>query len=206
LFSVSADAYGAALNAWMSEYPIETEILHFMWKILSFARAAAGRAPGDPQTAARAGAKLALGDRDDPPVRPVLEAAYKVRHETDRLMGFLRFSPGEGGVYTARCAPDHYTLPALAAHFTRRFGKTPWLIVDEKRALALCGRDGGAPRLIPAGPLLSLPPAGDPWEELWRNYHRSINNESRKNPGLQRQFMPPRYWKYLPELAGKDRP
>jgi hypothetical protein len=40
----------------------------------------------------------------------------------------------------------------------------------------------------------------DPWEELWRNYHRSVNNENRKNPDLQRQFMPRRYWKYLPEM------
>jgi len=37
-------------------------------------------------------------------------------------------------------------------------------------------------------------------EDLWRLYHRSISNESRKNPGLQRQFMPKRYQKYLCEL------
>ena len=37
-------------------------------------------------------------------------------------------------------------------------------------------------------------------EDLWRLYHRSINNESRNNPGLQRQFMPSRYRKYLNEF------
>jgi probable DNA metabolism protein len=40
----------------------------------------------------------------------------------------------------------------------------------------------------------------DEWEELWRHYHRTINNESRKNLHLQRKLMPKRYWKYLPEM------
>jgi len=40
----------------------------------------------------------------------------------------------------------------------------------------------------------------DPWEKLWLDYHKTINNESRNNPDLQRQFMPKRYWKNLPEM------
>ena len=40
----------------------------------------------------------------------------------------------------------------------------------------------------------------DSWEDLWRLYHRSVNNEARKNLRLQRQFMPERYQKYLTEL------
>ncbi|MCL2215341.1 MAG: DUF4130 domain-containing protein, partial [Treponema sp.] len=39
----------------------------------------------------------------------------------------------------------------------------------------------------------------DKWEALWKHYHKTINNESRDNPNLQRQLMPRRYWKYLPE-------
>jgi probable DNA metabolism protein len=41
---------------------------------------------------------------------------------------------------------------------------------------------------------------GDCIEELWRNYHRSINNPDRNNPALQQQFIPRRYRKYLPEF------
>jgi probable DNA metabolism protein len=40
----------------------------------------------------------------------------------------------------------------------------------------------------------------DQWEDLWKHYHKTINNESRDNPKLQKQFMPKRYWKYLPEI------
>jgi probable DNA metabolism protein len=47
-----------------------------------------------------------------------------------------------------------------------------------------------------------MDPGDTPWEDLWRTYHRAINNPCRKNPGLQRQFMPLRYWKYLSEMEG----
>jgi probable DNA metabolism protein len=93
----------------------------------------------------------------------------------------------------------------LAGHFSIRFGESPWAIIDERRGLALVKGPGAGARLIPleeALPGAVVPgrgESGDPWEELWRSYHRIIANESRVNPRLQNQFMPRRYWKYLPE-------
>jgi probable DNA metabolism protein len=141
----------------------------------------------------------------------VLAASYKVTREIHRLEGLLRFAPDIRQVYTARCAPDHFVLPSLADHFFKRFGDIPWVILDEKRELAVVCSPGGEPRLMPAAALPSpdraLPDAAepakegrDPWETMWQNYHRVINNESRRNPSLQRQFMPVRYWKYLNEV------
>jgi probable DNA metabolism protein len=49
-------------------------------------------------------------------------------------------------------------------------------------------------------------PASSQWEDLWRTYHHSVNNEDRKNPNLQRQFMPVRYWKYLTEMQEQGPP
>jgi hypothetical protein len=160
---------------------------------------------------ARRGAERAASDRGDPDVRIVLEAAWKVGCETDRLRGLLRFAPvsggnggcfggGKDGLYLARCSPDHYVLPALAEHFTRRFGPRGWAIVDEKRSLALLRRPGGDPALVPAELFGPPGPAAGDCEELWRHYHKTINNESRNNPALQRRCMPKRYWNYLPEL------
>jgi probable DNA metabolism protein len=209
LYEASVDAYGHFLYGWMSELPIGTQLIRFAWKIVSAARRA-----GIKTAEARAAAERAAGDRGDPAVETVLEAAYKVGREVHRLQGLLRFSPG-GGVYTARCAPDHLVLPALADHFRRRFGEAPWIIVDERRGLALVRPEGSEPRLVTAetasvpaaepgraadsAALAGADPAADSWEELWRRYHRSVNNETRTNPRLQRQFMPARYWKYLPE-------
>jgi probable DNA metabolism protein len=160
---------------------------------------------------ARQGAEKAAAGRGSPDTRAVLEAAYKTGREIDRLMGLLRFTPcfpggGPGGagssgpVYVARCCPDHYVLPGLAEHFTRRFGGCPWAVVDEKRWLVLAGEGGGAARLFPLGPEPAGASPADCYEDLWRNYHHSINNPARNNPALQRQFIPRRYWKYVTEL------
>ena len=243
LYELSIDAYYAALYARMSELPIEGEIERFINKVLE-----AGRSFTDIRKAeVRAAAERAATDRGDPDVLAVLRAAGKVQHEIHRLTGLLRFKPDSLGVYTARCSPDHFILPALTEHFTLRFGETPWAIIDEKRKLCLCrldaqpqpqmrpqalqhaGSSGPPPtrpvtapsgpppaqsadapsvpepaRLVPLSSFSSPSPGEeaekDSWEELWKLYHRSVNNEGKKNLRLQRQFMPERYRKYLNEI------
>jgi probable DNA metabolism protein len=188
IFELSVDAYYAALYAQMSCKPIKKEIARFIEKV-----SRAGN---------REDANRAATDRGDGDVLAVLKEASKVTREIHRLTGMLRFSPESGGVYTARCAPDNFILPALAEHFTLRFGETPWAIIDEKRGLCLRKTTGSEAVLLPLSSCLpfSEKVSTDSWEELWRLYHKSINNESRKNPRLQRQFMPERYHKYLTEL------
>jgi len=190
IFELSADAYYAALYAQMSCKPIKKEIAAFIEKV--------SRA-GNRDKADRAGK-----DRGDSNVLAVLKEAGKVTHEIHRLTGMLRFSPESDGVYTARCAPDNFILPALEEHFTLRFGETPWAIIDEKRGLCLRKTSGSEAVLVPYVPRLTAAVAEkgktDSWEDLWRLYHKSINNEGRKNPRLQRQLMPERYQKYLTEL------
>jgi uracil-DNA glycosylase len=190
IFELSVDAYYTALYAQMSCKPIKKEIAAFVEKV-----SRAGN---------RDEAKRAATDRGDSDALVVLKEAGKVTHEIHRLIGLLRFSPDNNGVYTARCAPDNFILPALADHFTLRFGETPWAIIDEKRGLCLRKSNGSDAVLILSSSV--LPEAAiekartDPWEDLWRLYHKSINNESRKNLQLQRQLMPERYQKYLTEL------
>jgi len=125
---------------------------------------------------------------------------YKVQHEIHRMRGLLRFSQNEAGEYVARCAPDHYILPALEEYFTARFKETPWAIIDEKRGMCLRRRPGERAKIIPLEEIPAEDSAKDEWEGLWKHYHKIINNEDRNNPNLQRQFMPKRYWKYLPEI------
>jgi len=191
LFELSVDAFEAIIHAWMSELPITAEIIRFGKKLLAANDAG-------PQTAQRQAAGTAASDRGDPDVRTVLEAAYKVWHEIHRLLGLLRFSPNEDGVYIAHCEPSHFTLPGLGPHFRERFGQTPWVIIDEKRRL--CMRSSGEIVNIDKNPVFLKNQPDNEWENLWRHYHKTINNESRNNPDLQRRFMPKRYWKYLTEL------
>lgn len=204
LFALSINALDAVVHAWLSELPVAAGIIRFGRKVLAAAEAAGKKASaGRRDQAERYAAECAAANRGDPDTLTVLNAAYKVRFEIHRLTGFLRFSPGGDGRYLARCGPDHFVLPALGEHFTRRFGDLPWVIIDEKRRCCLRRLDGGPPLLCGLDALADCGgprSAADEWENLWRLYHHTINIESRTNPGLQRRFMPQRYWKYLPEM------
>ena len=164
-------------------------------------------------------------DRLDPDAAVVFNAAWKVMHEFDRLRGLLRFSPEPeprempdskpaagriGEWYIARCTPDHFVLPLFADHFWQRFGSISWAIIDERRNYILYSDNGNEPVCISCDSSLlhnketESSTGQDQWEKLWKNYHTSINNESRYNPQLQKQFMPRRYWKYLPEAPSAE--
>ncbi|MDR3148012.1 MAG: TIGR03915 family putative DNA repair protein [Treponema sp.] len=226
LFQVSAEAYDALVCVWMSGLPLEGAALRYALRVLGAAkRAAAASGPASAPAAgrpwycreeARHGAAGAARNRADEDCRTVLALSYKVAHEIDRLMGFLRFSPDVRGRYVARCAPDYRILPALAPHFSERFGDAPWAIVDEKRGLVLAGEGRGELRLSAieaaagpkapgtgdcAGPSPQGRSAPEPWEELWRSYHRAVNIDDRKNLSLQRRFVPLRYRDYLDEFS-----
>jgi hypothetical protein len=197
LFELSAYAFYAALYARMSELPMEREISRFIEKVFT----AVSSIPDKRSPGARAAADKAASDRGDADVLAVLKISGKVLHEIHRLTGLLRFSENEGGVYIARCSPDFFILPALAEHFTLRFGETAWAIIDEKRKLCLCREKGGLAKLLPLpASFAAEEKANNFWEELWRLYHRSVTIDIRKNLKLQRQFMPERYHKYLTEM------
>jgi probable DNA metabolism protein len=197
LFELSFNAFDLLLHAWLSELPVEKETVRFGRRVLA---AAEGAAAAEQKSLA----EYAAADRGDSDTLAVLSAAYKVQYEIDKMRGLLRFIP-QNDVYAARCAPDHFVLPALARHFSARFGETSWAITDEKRGLCL-SRVPPAPAMLvrdtegAQGAGGAQDSGGGEWEELWRHYHSTVNNEQRNNPGLQRRFMPKRYWKYLPEM------
>jgi hypothetical protein len=213
LYQVSADAYDVLVYTWMSEFPLEARGLRYGLGVLSEAKGAvrdAGTRPGAGgpwylREEARKAAARAARNRHNGDCEALLAVSYKVAHEIDRLRGFLRFSPDLQGRYVARCAPDHAVLPALAPHFTRRFGAGPWAVIDERRGWTLAGARGAC-RMTAAGDAARQGEGrrgADPWEGLWRDYHRTVNIESRNNPLLQRRFVPLRYRDYLAEF---DRP
>jgi probable DNA metabolism protein len=198
LFELSADVFDTFIHAWMSEFPIEKEMLEFVKKIFAQTQNYATLEEK------RRATQNCVSDRSDENTLTVLIAAEKVQYEIHRMMGLLRFSPNERGEYIAYCAPDHFILPALGEYFFARFGKTSWAIVDEKRKLRLYRLQGECVKLVMQEVNNGNDSTSDEWEDLWRHYHKTINNESRKNTGLQRQLMPKRYWKYLPEMDIND--
>jgi len=195
LFELSFNTFDIILHAWLSELPVEMETILYGKKVI------AASALKDNPEEKRAAAEKAASDRIDSDTLAVINAMAKVYRETDRMMGLLRFSPDDKGEFTARCGPDHFILPALGEYFTSRFGGTSWSVIDEKRGLCLRRHNKEKAKIIFINNKKSEENGAnnDEWEELWKHYHNTINNEDRNNPGLQRQLMPQRYWKYLPE-------
>jgi probable DNA metabolism protein len=196
-YELSVNAFDSFVHAWMSELPIETEIINFGRRVITTAQAACSGAK-------RGVAEKAAQDSGDVDTLVVLNAASSVRREIHRMMGLLRFLPNSEGEYIAKCEPDFFILPGLREFFSSRFGETAWAVFDEKRGLCLRRRSGEQAKILQicdsAETARDTAPNNDEWEALWKHYHKIINNESRKNIDLQRQFMPKRYWKYLPEM------
>jgi hypothetical protein len=209
LFELSLRAYDTVIHAQMNEGFPKLEVEHYIRKIFDAVRETENsmnqvnlqrKSEADIQLAARSAAENAAFDRGDPLVCRVCAAAYKVEHEIHRIMGLLRFHPGPDNIWLARCAPDHFILPSLAEHFTARFGEDPWAIIDEKRGLALVRLSGEDCCFGPLSAFSFLADGikvQDNWDDLWHHYHKAIVIENRRNPALQRQLMPVRYWKYL---------
>jgi len=193
LRSLSEIVFQDCLQAWMSDEPIETDIIRYAVQVL--------RAPNRTEVEKR------RADRSFKPCQIVLAASQRYLREQDRLLGLLRFKPSSEGYLVARCEPETCALPGLAVPLKRRFGITAWAVQDEKRHLVLTCDGLGEPELSsydPDDPPFS-PPEGlvpDEYEALWKEYYHIINIESRKNPELRKRLMPLRYWKHLPELQG----
>ena len=141
-------------------------------------------------------------------VRDISERARLVGHETHRFLGLLRFMELQDGTYYAPFEPDHRILLPVAQYFVKRLADQPWVIHDRKRRVALLW---DRRTLQPA----EFDPPGDPrdwvtsderlWQDCWRTYTRHIAIGDRHNPRLQAQFMPRRYWQFLPEMQEAEK-
>jgi probable DNA metabolism protein len=137
--------------------------------------------------------------------------AAKVSAEAHRFKGLLRFRELSDRSLYAPFSPDHRVIHLVANHFRTRLAAEKWLIHDvpHRMIAAWAGTElvewSPTPEscaiLAPDGTILEdrLHPNEMHFQELWRTFFRSIAIDSRKNPRLQRQWMPKRYWSHLTE-------
>ena len=148
-------------------------------------------------------------NRADPVIERVRRIHRQVGSETHRLKGLLRFEELPDGLLWANCEPVFNVTPLLVSHFQARMKNHRWVICDVKRETAVY-YDGGRIRSAELEPVVitSLKNRGqlpgrtadsDGFVDLWGTFFKSVTIEDRKNPKLQRQCMPKRFWKWLPE-------
>ena len=149
-----------------------------------------------------------LLDLSDPDILTTTKASERSRHQAHKITGLVRFSELPSGLWYASIHPDCDVLPLIGKHFSLRFPKMRFVIHDLRRSSAILREPGESWRIVEG---LSLPGAASALDlpsseresivrDLWRTYFESVAIKARKNPSLQRQFMPQKYWDALPEM------
>ncbi len=147
-----------------------------------------------------------LHDLANPYVARVFELSRAICCEAHHLLGFLRFQELENGVLLAIIHPKNDCLTMLADHFTDRLPQENFMIYDENRDLAAVHAAGKNYMLadtssIDKSLLHRYSEKEETYQLLWKNFFESIAIEARKNPKLQAQNIPKRFWKDAVELV-----
>ena len=145
----------------------------------------------------------------DPDVLKLSKIYKKVNREVERIRQFVRFQKTSDGVFFACVEPLYNVMPLNLDFFADRFADQQWLIYDIRRntgwfynmktieevRIENPGFDISSGRLNRD----AVDENEIDFQDLWRQYFKSISIKERQNLKLQRQHMPKRFWKFLTE-------
>ncbi len=130
----------------------------------------------------------------------VMDINRRLEYEVHRLMGFVRFRQVEGGIFYSSISPDNNVVELLAPHFAERLSDQKWIIHDVRREVAaLYNSKSWIVSEFSAGDIPGSTEDEKRFAGLWKEFFNTLEIPSRKNPKLQRQLMPRRYWDHLTE-------
>jgi probable DNA metabolism protein len=136
----------------------------------------------------------------------VSEMVRFVRREKHRMEAFIRFQKLKDETFYAAIEPDFNVLPLLIKHFKDRYADQQWIIYDIRRKygvhynlhdiqyVTLNFSDVKATNVVSA-----YTEDEGLYQELWKNYFKSVNIPARKNAKLHLMHVPRRYWRHLTE-------
>jgi len=146
------------------------------------------------------------GDRD---VLELRKIERRVMQEAHRIHQFVRFQETRDGLFFAPIEPACNVLPLAVNHFRARFSDQRWLVYDVKRDYGFFYDMHRIHEVVLSEKLFSPANGKIPdqlaqeeeaiYQTLWKDYFNQITIKERKNLRVQRQHMPRRYWKFLPE-------
>jgi probable DNA metabolism protein len=178
------------IHTWLSELPSSDELLfRYIRKIFD-------------------GGKYKATDFADADILSVKQIAHKVNQESLRVIQFARFQKTADGIYFAPASPVYNVLPLTVNHFSDRFAFQQWLVYDMKRRYGYFFDMKTATEVsFPDDSLLAdgnldeslLGEDEKMFQQAWKDYTAALTIRERLNPKLQRQSMPQRFWKFMPE-------
>lgn len=145
----------------------------------------------------------------DPDVLALSKIWKKVSGERHHIMQFLRFQKAADGTYFSAVEPIYNVLPLVVPHLQNRFGDQRWLIYDMRREYGYYYdlkettevRFEQKEAHLLSGFLSEEIMDKDEklFQQMWKEYFKTIAIKERINPKLHRQHMPARFWKYMTE-------
>lgn len=131
----------------------------------------------------------------DPLVHRLYQMEKSVRRDLHKMHAFVRFRETPEGRMVAWFEPDHFIVEATAGFFVDRFRGMCWSILTPVGSLHWDKKQ------LTIGPAATRDqaPAGDGFEDGWRDYYASSFNPARLNPDVMRAHMAKKYWRNLPE-------
>lgn len=142
----------------------------------------------------------------NPYVARCFELKRNVGFEIHRELEFLRFKELENGVLLAKIHPKNDVLMYLGPHFSDRLPMEDFLIYDMNRQKALFHEKKKEWYMMDALELKSeaaqrISTEEEYYQDLFREFCRTIAIKSRENRALQRQFLPLYFRDVMPEFA-----
>lgn len=133
-----------------------------------------------------------------------------ISREVHRMHAFVRFQKADNDIYYAVVSPDFNVLPLIGDHFQRRYADQPWVIFDTRRHyglhynlthLSFIDANSDILSFTTTTATVNAPLEGleDQYQQLWKQYFKSVTIQERRNIKLHLRHMPRRYWKYLIE-------
>jgi len=147
--------------------------------------------------------KYVDGNHSDENVSKLHEICKKVGFEKHRMLGLIRFRLIKEDIFYAPMELDHNIITLIAPHFAKRMSDQNWIIHDVKRKIAIVYNQ--TEWVMTELEVIQNLPINEEeylYQKVWKTYFDKIAIKERKNPKLQRSFMPFRYWKHLVEVEG----
>jgi len=136
----------------------------------------------------------------------VAEMVRMLRRERHRMEAFIRFQKLQDETFYSAIEPDFNVLPLLAKHFKDRYTDQKWIIYDMRRnyglfynlhAVEFITLDFATSK--PDDVISTYTEDEGLYQNLWKNYFKSVNIPARKNTKLHMRHIPKRYWRFLTE-------
>lgn len=141
----------------------------------------------------------------EPCISCLFQLCRQTQNEGHHYLGFLRFSELDNGILFAKLSPKNHVLPILAEHFTNRLPLENFIIYDETHKLAVIHKAKKDYLTVDASDMhfeyIHQHSAKEAvYQKLWKTFFNTIAIEARKNPKLQSQNIPKRFWADTVEL------